>query len=113
VAVPTLDLSYPTGSSVALEASTTGCCVVVTGTRSMRDLVSDGQTGRLVDVGDSDGWRAVLAELSEDVAQRERLGAGARRSVEDRFNADHMWTDIARVIADRGLVPQSDGMKRG
>ena len=39
VAVPTLDLAYPTGSSVALESASTGCCVVVTGTRSMRDLL--------------------------------------------------------------------------
>jgi glycosyltransferase involved in cell wall biosynthesis len=104
VAVPTVDLAYPTGSSVALESASTGCCVVVTGTRSMRDLFTDGVSGRLVDTGDVEGWRRVLEELRDDPAQRSRLGAGARRSVEERFNADHMWTELAGVVVDRGLV---------
>jgi glycosyltransferase involved in cell wall biosynthesis len=107
VAVPTVDLAYPTGSSVALEGASTGCCVVVTGTRSMRDLFIDGETGRLVDVGDVQGWRRVLTELRDDPVQRERLGAAARESVEGRFNADHMWTELAGVLAERGLVPPS------
>jgi glycosyltransferase involved in cell wall biosynthesis len=104
VAVPTVDLAYPTGSSVALESASTGCCVVVTGTRSMRDLFADRDTARLVGVGDADGWRDVLTELRDDREQRERLGAAARRSVEERFNADHMWTEIAEVLHDRGIV---------
>ena len=29
---------------------------------------------------------------------------GARTSVEERFNADHMWTELAGVVVDRGLV---------
>jgi glycosyltransferase involved in cell wall biosynthesis len=104
VAVPTVDLAYPTGSSVALESASTGCCVVVSGTRSMRDLFTDGATGRLVDVGDVEGWRRVLTELAADEPQRVNLGGGARRSVEQRFNADHMWTEVAEEMAARGLV---------
>ena len=104
VVVPTRDLAYPTGSSVALEAASSGTCVAVTGTRAMRDYFTDGVDSRLVAEDDADGWRAVLAELRDDDAQRERLGAAARASVERTFNAHHMWTELAGVVRERGLV---------
>lgn len=104
VAVPTRDLAYPTGSSVALEAASTGCAVVVTGTRAMRDYFVDDVNARLVAEGDVDGWRATLTELRQDSAQRDRLGQAARSNVTGRFNADHMWTEIATVLRDRGLA---------
>ncbi len=105
VAVPTRDLAYPTGQSVALEAASSGCAVAVTGTRAMRDYVEDDVTGVLVDEGDVEGWRSTLTALREDVGRRERLGAAARRSVEERFNADHMWTELDDVVRDRGILP--------
>lgn len=104
VAVPTRDLAYPTGSSVALESASSAACVVVTGTRAMRDYFADGVDARLVDEGDAEGWRSVLTELRDDEGQRERLGAAARRSVQTTFNARHMWTELAAVMRERGLV---------
>ncbi len=104
VVVPTRDLAYPTGSSVALESASSGACVAVTGTRAMRDYFTDSADSRLVAEGDADGWRQVLTELCDDGAQRERLGAAARLSVESRFNARHMWTELAEVMAERGLI---------
>ena len=104
VVVPTHDLAYPTGSSVALESASSGACVAVTGTRAMRDYFTDSVDSRLVGEGDADGWRTVLTDLRSDVEQRERLGAAARASVESRFNARHMWTELAGVMADRGLL---------
>ncbi|MCW2738255.1 glycosyltransferase family 4 protein [Nocardioides sp.] len=104
VAVPTRDLAYPTGQSVALEAAASGACVAVTGTRAMRDYFEDGATGRLVDVADVEGWRTLLVELREDEGQRERLGAAARLSAETRFSARMMWADIAEACRARGLT---------
>ena len=104
VAVPTHDLAYPTGQSVALEAAATGACVAVTGTRAMRDYFEDGVTGRTVAVADVEGWRSVLVELHEDAAQRERLGAAARVSAETRFSARLMWADIAEACRARDLI---------
>ena len=104
VVVPTRDLAYPTGSSVALESASSGACVAVTGTRAMRDYFTDGVDSRLVDEGDADGWRTILTELREDAEQRQRLGAAARASVEATFNAQHMWTELAGVIRERGLI---------
>lgn len=104
VAVPTRNLAYPTGSSVALEAASTGCCVVVTGTDAMRDYFVDGRNARLVAEGDVEGWRTVLTALRDDPAERARLGSAARENVTGRFNAHHMWTELAGVIAERGLL---------
>ena len=104
VVVPTRELAYPTGSSVALESASSGACVAVTGTRAMRDYFTDAVDSRLVGEGDVDGWRATLTELRNDPEQRRRLGAAARASVESRFNARHMWTEVAGVMSERGLV---------
>lgn len=104
VAVPTHNLTYPTGQSVALEASSSGCAVVVTGTRAMRDYFTDHGTARLVDEGDVAGWRDTLTELAQDPAELERLGRAARDNVTGRFNADHMWTELAAVLHERGLT---------
>ena len=104
VVVPTRDLAYPTGSSVALESASSGACVAVTGTRAMRDFFTDSLDSRLVDQGDVEGWRVVLTELRDDATQRERLGAAARLIVETRFNARHMWTELADVMRQRGII---------
>lgn len=104
VVVPTRDLAYPTGSSVALESASSGACVAATGTRAMRDYFTDEVDSRLVGEGDVEGWRSVLTDLRQDGSQRERLGAAARSSVKTRFNARHMWTELAAVMRERGLT---------
>jgi glycosyltransferase involved in cell wall biosynthesis len=105
VAVPTHDLAYPTGQSVALEAAASGATVVVTGTRAMSDYFEDRVNARLVPVGDVEGWRAVLTELRDTPADVARLGAAARANVVERFNADLMWRELARVLRERGIIP--------
>ena len=104
LAVPTREMAYPTGSSVALEAAASGCCVVVTATRAMADYFTDDVTGCLVPIGDVVTWRTTLAALTDDPDRRARLGAAARRSVESTFNAEHMWLELAQVIEARGLI---------
>lgn len=104
VVVPTHELAYPTGQSVALEAASTGACVAVTGTQAMREYFEDGTTARLVDVGDADGWKELLHELRDDPAQTARLGASARIAAQTKFSAQMMWAEIAAACAARGLV---------
>lgn len=105
VAVPTHDLAYPTGSSVALEAASSGAAVVVTSTRAMSDYFTDGVDARLVPEGDVEAWRSVLGELAADPEQVRRLGVGGRQNVVDHFNADHMWSELACVLRTRGIIP--------
>lgn len=104
VAVPTFEMAYPTGSSVALEAASSGCAVVLSGTPPLRDYFVDTVNARLVGVGDVHEWRTVLHELLKDPVQRARLGSAGRESVTTRFNADAMWREFAEVIRSRGLI---------
>lgn len=79
-AVPRRDL--PVTRSVtpmkSIEASASGTPVVASDLPALAELVEDGVTGRLVPADDVDAWAAVLGELLEDAAQRERLGAAGR-----------------------------------
>ena len=52
VVVPTRDLAYPTGQTVAMEAAAAGCAVVVSRTEAMGDYFTDGTTAEMPEVGD-------------------------------------------------------------
>lgn len=107
VAIPTGVHAYPTGSSVALESASSGCCVVTTSTPAMRDYFTDNDadddTAVLLPPHDSSSWRECLLRLRDDEPTTKRLGDNARRSVESRFNADHMWTEFASELRARQL----------
>lgn len=104
VAVPTDELIYPTGSSVALEAASSGCAVVVTSTPGLRTYFDDGDNGRLVAPKDVDTWRSVLCELVDDEDQRQRLGLAARARVVERNSSQVMWRDFAAALEARSIV---------
>lgn len=104
VVVPTHDLMYPTGSSVALEAAASGAAVVVTDTPAMRSLFTHGETALMVGVGDDESMRRTLSEVSANDALRRELGARARLSVEKRFNSRVMWGEVNDVINARGIL---------
>lgn len=59
VAIPTRELAYPTGQTVALEAAGTGAAVVLTDTPAMREYFSE-ETAVMVAPGDVDGWQRAL-----------------------------------------------------
>lgn len=105
VAVPTKDFLYPTGTSVALEASACGACVVLTGTRAMKDYFVDGENGLLVEVGDPEGWRSALRRALGDPELVSEVGVRARSRVESTFNPRVMWGEVADALTNRGIVP--------
>jgi L-malate glycosyltransferase len=72
-------------SNSLLEAMATSLPCVVSGIGGNTDLIADGQTGRLVTQATPDVWSQVLLELIENPAERQRLGAAARRRIETEF----------------------------
>lgn len=69
--------SYEAFPLVALEAAASGLPILATPVNGIRELVSDGRNGFLIDADAAD-IAARLRQLSDDRALRERLGAAAR-----------------------------------
>ena len=62
--------------------------VVASAVGGLLDLVVDGETGLLVPPRDPAALRAALQQLLGDPELRARLGAAARRRVQERFAWD-------------------------
>lgn len=98
VVVPTKVRAYPTGQTVLLEAMALARCCVVTDTPAMRDYVEDDATALVVPPADPPALRAAIERAYDDTGLRRRIGAGARLSVEERFNSVAMWKRIAELV---------------
>jgi glycosyltransferase involved in cell wall biosynthesis len=69
----------------------------VAGTRcAMPEIVADGETGRLADVGDPDALAAALVEVT-DPERGASMGAAGRRRLEERFTWDAV---AARIVGE-------------
>lgn len=93
-----LYLSYPFVLSWSLlEAMSVGACVLGSDTAPVREAVSEGETGRLIDFFDTQALVERACELLADPEQRARLGANARAQVLARY-------DLARVCLPAQLA---------
>ena len=90
------------GTPVAvLEAGATGIPVVATRHEGIVDAVVDGETGLLVDEGDTDGMAAAVTKLLTDPSRAQRLGQAARRRIEERYSMqlsiDKLWAILEQA----------------
>lgn len=69
----------------AIEAAAAGCAVIASAAGGLPEIIRDGETGRLFAPGDAAGLAAVAAQLLDDPAARERLGAAAAADARARF----------------------------
>jgi glycosyltransferase involved in cell wall biosynthesis len=69
------------------------------------DIVVDGETGLLTRPGDAASIAGALVRLLDDDALRTRLGAAARRRMEEHFDA-RLWARnllaLYREVRERG-----------
>lgn len=94
---------------VLMEAMAAGTAVVSGDLPTIRELVRDGDTGRMVPPGDAPGLAAALRELLERPDYRRRLAAAGRERVLEEFaldlNLDRLLDAFARAKSlpgDRG-----------
>lgn len=84
-----------------LEAMAAGRPVVATRVDGARDLVDEGASGFLADVGDVDGLaRALDRALELDDAERGRLGAAGRRRFDAGYTVEHMVRGLDAVYGE-------------
>jgi len=90
-------LTYPFVLSWSLlEAMSCEAAIVASATEPVREVIRDGETGRLVDFFDRDTLVSRVCELLDDPDQRHSLGQAARRHVVDIY-------DLQKVCLPRQL----------
>jgi glycosyltransferase involved in cell wall biosynthesis len=84
----------------AVEAAAAGCAVLAANHGGLPEIIRDGATGRLFTPGDAVGMARVAAELLDDPAARERLGADAAADVRARFAPDLLAQRIGSLYEE-------------
>jgi glycosyltransferase involved in cell wall biosynthesis len=79
-----------------LEAYAAGVPVIAHDIGGLPEVVVDDESGRLVRVGDADGWARAVEQLGDD-RESERLGAGARRLWERLYSPDAAIENLERA----------------
>lgn len=94
-----------------IEAMAAGLPVVATRAGALPEVVVDGETGFLVERGDSEALAAAIAQLLADPALRERMGAAGRERVRRLFTWDR---SVARLeeLYEGALREPADGDSR-
>lgn len=88
------------GTPVTLvEAMASGLPIVTTATCGMKDVVRDGENGRLVPIRDSSAIVAATADLLDHAVVRERLGRTAQAEARSMYTWDVVSRPIAGVYA--------------
>ena len=82
---------------VAIESLAVGRPVVATRAGGTATVVTEGESGYLLNVGDVAGLGQRLVELARDPALRARLGAAGVADMRARFATSHMADELERV----------------
>ncbi|MBA3440926.1 MAG: glycosyltransferase family 4 protein [Pyrinomonadaceae bacterium] len=75
-----------------VEAMASGVAVVANATDGAREVIDDGETGRLVPIGDAGAMAAAINALLEDEEERKRLGTLARAAARKQWSLNRMVT---------------------
>ena len=82
-----------------LEAMACGKAIITLDTGDTRDLIRDGETGRLLPTGDAEAVATAVVDLARDPSLRRRLEQGAREYARSRFWSweERMAAEVAEV----------------
>jgi glycosyltransferase involved in cell wall biosynthesis len=98
--------------NVVLEAAAAGLPIVATTAGGTSEVITNGVTGLLVDVGDQVGFTHALERLCRDRDAAERLGAAARSDVMQRFGVDRMVAAFAALYRELSEPRRRRGLGR-
>ena len=95
--------SEPFGRTL-VEAMAVGVPVVATRVGGIPEIIEDGETGLLLEFGDSDGLRAAVSSLLRDAGGRRHLAQAARAKADKLYRGaacQEGVTDIVREVLQR------------
>lgn len=90
---------------VLMEAMAVGLPVISTRLSGIPELVQDGDTGILVEPGDSDGLAAALQKLAGNARLRRHMGLQGRELILRAFHLHKNTGRLAQLIASTGRTP--------
>jgi glycosyltransferase involved in cell wall biosynthesis len=91
-AFPSFREGFP---NAPLEAAAAGLPTIAFAATGTVDAIVDGETGRLVPIGDVAGFAAALLAYATDSELRQRVGAAAQARVTNEFRREHVWQKLA------------------
>jgi len=83
----------------AIEAFAVGTPVVATAVGGLRDIVTDGVTGRLVPYGDESELAAAMRELLDQPELSQKMTANARQTASDQYHERAYNKRIMEILA--------------
>ena len=83
-----------------IEAQAAGVPVVATPVGGIKETVVDGETGRLVPLGDVEALAEAIVVLLDDAEAAGRMAEAARTRVLERYSVDRM---VAETLALYGI----------
>ena len=75
-----------------MESMMAGCATVVSDLPALKELVSDGKTGRIFEGENSSHLSQIISELSVDDQQRKELGINAKEWIKE----NRLWSSIVQ-----------------
>jgi len=100
----------------AAEAMAASLPVVAALSPGLRDIISDGETGVMIDPGDVFGLAARIEQLAHDPELRRKLGAAAREHVRQEYSVESMVAAHERLyveVAADTLAPRPRAIDAG
>lgn len=95
-------LSYPFVLSWSLlEAMSVGACIVASNTAPVREAITDGEHGRLVDFFDVSALAGQIHQLLNDAKERQRLGRSARERALAFYDLQRVCLPLQMAWAQR------------
>lgn len=95
---PLYDHIFSAGATGILEAMSMGRAVITTRSRGILDYVIDGETGILVDVGDTQGLKEAIEYLLAHPKEACRMGENGRQWVTEELNLDNYIDRILHAL---------------
>lgn len=95
-------LSYPFVLSWSvIEAMSAGCAIVASRTEPVMEVISEGETGRLVDFFDTGAIAGAVCDLLDNPKEREQLGRNAREHAVSRYDLRRVCLPLQLAWVDR------------
>ena len=98
--------------TVIMEAMAAGCPCVSTRLAGVPEMVTEGETGFLLEEGDAAGIADAIAKLLGDPDSARAMGDAGRTLCHELFDREKTIRDLARALVSHGRVLQDSALVR-